>query len=140
MNNPYNIYLHDTPSKGDFTRSNRALSSGCIRMSQADKFADFVLAANDGWTSAQKQQIFDAGTMRDIKAERSVPVYLVYQTVWHDDAGRVIYGNDIYDRDSVLLRLLQRQNDVPGQVEDEPVREKIVVPPAQKLDFRPYNE
>lgn len=140
MDNPYNIYLHDTPTKSYFKRASRALSSGCIRMRDAEKFTDFVLAHNDLWTPERKQEILAEEKMREIRAEKPLPVYIVYQTVWHDDRGRLVYGNDIYGRDAALLALLKRQKDIPLQVKQGPVRKKTFVPPAQKVDFSGYNE
>lgn len=140
MDNPYNIYLHDTPTKSYFKRASRALSSGCIRLQDAEKLTDFIFAHNELWTPERKKEILEAGKMREIRAERPLPVYIVYQTVWHDDQGRIVYGNDIYGRDTVLLNLLKRQNDIPVQVEQSPVRKKTFVPPAQKVDFSGYNE
>ena len=30
--NPYAVYLHDTPSKGGFSRYSRTASHGCVRL------------------------------------------------------------------------------------------------------------
>lgn len=43
------IYLHDTPSKHLFNNASRAFSSGCIRVENAEKFAQTLLA-NQGIT------------------------------------------------------------------------------------------
>ena len=51
--NSYNIYLHDTPSKSLFNESSRAFSHGCIRISEPEKFAAFLLKNMDGWSSAK---------------------------------------------------------------------------------------
>ena len=32
FNNPFSIYLHDTPNKRAFKRTQRAVSHGCVRL------------------------------------------------------------------------------------------------------------
>ncbi|MEO8764278.1 MAG: L,D-transpeptidase family protein [Ginsengibacter sp.] len=51
--NSYDIYLHDTPSKFLFGESTRAFSHGCIRLSDAEKVASYLLKNDNAWT-AQK--------------------------------------------------------------------------------------
>lgn len=113
MENPYNIYLHDTPTKSYFKRTDRALSSGCVRMAEPQKFADFVLAPNEGWTEKSKEPILASGKQTQITASQPLPVYIVYQTVWLGERGQIVYGNDIYNQDSKLLRELGKMNKIP---------------------------
>lgn len=47
FDNPYSIYLHDTPEKSLFAQTQRALSHGCVRVENADKLAALLLL-NDG--------------------------------------------------------------------------------------------
>ena len=42
MPNPYAIYLHDTPSKWAFARTDRALSHGCIRVKDIAALAEKI--------------------------------------------------------------------------------------------------
>ncbi|MEM6811769.1 MAG: L,D-transpeptidase family protein [Pseudomonadota bacterium] len=112
MPNPYNIYLHDTPQKSVFQRTNRALSSGCIRLQDAEKVVDFILQDKNGWSEERKQDILDAGKMRDIFLENPIPVYLNYQTMWFDDKNKLVYGPDVYKEDINLFSALKSQNDV----------------------------
>ena len=42
--NPWDIYLHDTPHRGDFVKRYRALSSGCIRLEQPREMAVYILS------------------------------------------------------------------------------------------------
>jgi len=110
MNNPYGIYLHDTPDKGYFNRATRAISSGCVRMADAHAFADFVLSPNQGWSAEKRQKILSSGQQQEVRASQPLPVYLGYQTIWLGDDGQLIYGRDLYGEDQRLFKLLTRHD------------------------------
>ncbi|HNR56537.1 MAG TPA: L,D-transpeptidase family protein, partial [Flavobacteriales bacterium] len=48
--NNYSIYFHDTPSKGGFARESRAFSHGCIRLSEPQRLAEYLLRNDTTWT------------------------------------------------------------------------------------------
>ncbi|MGB1077768.1 MAG: L,D-transpeptidase family protein, partial [Bdellovibrionales bacterium] len=108
MPNQYNIYLHDTSSPGKFHRENRALSSGCVRMLEPEKIANFVLAGKKDWSEEKMREILDEGKMRDIWTQETTPVFLLYQTVWLDSSGNLIYGQDVYSKDKQLMQVLKK--------------------------------
>ena len=47
FDNPFSVYLHDTPSKRAFSYKNRAVSHGCVRIQKPMDFAYFCLADKD---------------------------------------------------------------------------------------------
>lgn len=106
MENPYNIYLHDTNKPEYFDKDERAISSGCIRVSKPEELARFILSANDDWTEEGMQKTLSAGRMRDVSVEQPLPVYILYQTVWQDSAGKIVYGTDFYGQDRRLIEQL----------------------------------
>lgn len=108
MENPYNIYLHDTNHREMFDQSERNLSSGCIRVQQPEKLADFILKNNDGWSEAGMDKMISSGRMRDVKSEHTTPVYITYQTIWLDSEGKLIYGKDVYGQDAKLGEILKK--------------------------------
>lgn len=103
MPNNYNIYLHDTNDRTAFSRNARTLSSGCIRVEKPEELANFILAENENWSTAAMQAEFDKAKMRDIRAANPIPVYLVYNTIWEMDGGKLIYGYDLYSLDDQLM-------------------------------------
>ncbi len=113
MPNPYDVYLHDTNAPELFGRDGRMQSSGCVRMQRPKEVAEFVLHDNPGWTKDSLQTILDAGKMRDIAAAKPVPVYLVYQTIWPGERGKLVMGDDIYDLDQRLIRALKESGKYP---------------------------
>lgn len=108
MENPYNIYLHDTNHRELFDADERALSSGCIRVQQPEKLADFILKNNKEWSWNGMQKMIDSGRMRDVASEEKTPVYITYQTIWLDSEGKVIYGRDVYGQDARLGDILTK--------------------------------
>ena len=39
--------------------------------------------------------------------ERTIPVHIVYRTVWFDDAGAAHYRPDVYGRDAQVFEALE---------------------------------
>lgn len=115
MPNQYNIYLHDTNSPELFKKDFRALSSGCIRLSDPRKVADFILGPNKGWSDARTTSYLEKTKTVEVRAEQPLPVYILYQTVWLDDGGDIVYGDDLYGNDMKLVKELKRtgQIDIP---------------------------
>ena len=50
------IYLHDTPRKELFAEEDRSLSAGCIRLEDADRFAEWLLGDEPDVASAAPEQ------------------------------------------------------------------------------------
>ncbi len=119
MENPYNIYLHDTNHREAFATDERSLSSGCIRVAEPERLANFILKNNKGWSWQRMLDLIDAGKTRDISAEQKMPVYIAYQTVWLDSEGHLIYGKDIYGQDAKLAEDIKKTDGIhiPEKIE-----------------------
>lgn len=122
MDNPFNIYLHDTTTKSYFKRSDRALSSGCIRLEKPIELADFVLNPNSNWSASKRDAILQRGKLTEIRAEEPLPVYILYQTVWLGDRNQIIYGADIYGHDKRLIKALSEIDGVAVPVAPKPTK------------------
>jgi len=104
--NRYSVYLHDTPERGLFSWTRRALSSGCVRVEDPLRLAELVLDAPQRWNQASMQALLDSGQTRVVHLDRPLPVVFSYWTAVADNQGIVHFRPDIYDRDQVLLRAL----------------------------------
>lgn len=104
--NEYNVYLHDTPADALFARSSRAFSHGCVRLEKPFEFAQWVLKNNPEWTPEKIHDGMNSGRETHVRLERSIPVYIVYQTAWVDDDGTVRFADDIYGHDERQASLL----------------------------------
>lgn len=112
MENPYNIYLHDTNHREMFKNGDRNLSSGCIRVSEPEKLADFILSKNKNWSWNGMRKMIESGKMRDVLTEQKLPVYITYQTIWLDSDGQLIYGPDVYGQDARLGEILKKSGGI----------------------------
>lgn len=104
--NPYAIYLHDTPSQAAFKQSNRAVSHGCIRVEEPMKLASFLLKDKSEAERIRKETLAAsqgaAVEARWVKVEEPVPVFIAYYTAWTNDSGKLITSNDVYNYDNML--------------------------------------
>jgi murein L,D-transpeptidase YcbB/YkuD len=96
--NDFNIYLHDTPNDNLFDKDIRAFSHGCIRLEKPNELAQWVL----GWSADRVQAATQGANNRQINLPKKIPVYIVYFTTMVEN-GQVVFGNDLYDRDSKLV-------------------------------------
>lgn len=101
--NKHLVYLHDTPSRSLFGRTERAFSSGCIRVENPFDFAERLLENTPGWDRARIMSEFDKGQTSRVNLAKPVTVMLLYWTVSVDATGTVNFKNDIYERDAAVL-------------------------------------
>jgi murein L,D-transpeptidase YcbB/YkuD len=109
MANTLDIYLHDSPSRSLFQRPERAFSSGCVRVGDALGLATALLQDMPEWTEERRTTLLADWETHKVRLKRPVPVHLIYQTAWLDDAGVAHFREDIYERDKRLAQSLQRQ-------------------------------
>lgn len=103
--NPYNIYLHDTPSRQLFQEAVRSFSHGCIRVQNPVDLGAVLLAA-DGWTKEKLDAVIASGEQKVITLGQPIPVHLTYLTAWVNKDGSVHFRDDIYGRDKRLVSAL----------------------------------
>ncbi|TXM96772.1 L,D-transpeptidase family protein, partial [Methylobacterium sp. WL103] len=100
--NQHAVYLHDTPNRSLFSRSERALSHGCIRVDDPFRFADVVLP---NWTEERLKKLVGKGE-RTIRLEHKLPVHLAYFTATVDDGGSYRTLPDLYGYDAPMRAAL----------------------------------
>lgn len=105
LDNPFDIYLHDTPARRLFDLNSRTLSSGCLRLEKPEELVDLLLAGpagRGGWRPADTAAALAASTTRTVALPRPVPVYIVYLTTWVSTDEEVHFRPDVYGRDARL--------------------------------------
>lgn len=104
--NIYNIYLHDTPSKGLFKSERRTFSHGCIRISEPRKMIKFLLNDDTTWSDEKIEEYLHGGKEKYVVIKKPVPVYIIYLTSFVDQKGLLNFRRDIYERDSGLKEMI----------------------------------
>jgi murein L,D-transpeptidase YcbB/YkuD len=103
------VYLHDTPHQKLFNKSQRAFSSGCIRVERALELVELLLAETPGWDKAAINQALDAGKTRNVTLAKRVPILLAYWTVDAINENKIAFKPDIYARDAAVLAALNER-------------------------------
>ncbi len=100
--NKYSVYLHDTNARWMFSRGNRALSHGCVRVKEFLKLADFLVRDDTlkyhpdtfrNWITRQEKHT--------VSGFPKVPIYIRYFTCEGKNGKLRIY-EDVYAEDKVL--------------------------------------
>ncbi len=121
--NGHAIYLHDTPSRHLFSRSQRAYSHGCVRVHEPLTLAQQVLN-EPAWSEGEINRVVRRGSTRWVHLDEHLPVLLYYLTAKADDEGRVGFRRDVYNRDKRLIAALDNPADLDGRIvfaEPEPL-------------------
>ena len=101
--NQYMVYLHDTPSKGLFARTERAFSHGCIRTQNPFDLAELLLA-DQGWDRARIDKVVATKVNTRVNLEKPITVMLLYWTARSDAEGTVFFRKDVYNRDPAIIK------------------------------------
>jgi murein L,D-transpeptidase YcbB/YkuD len=101
LTNPFNIYLHDTPSKSYFERHKRALSHGCVRLSEPMRLAVWALRddshAGAEWNPEKLAAGIAAGEEKYLPVPGGgIPVHILYWTCFTDPEGGLQFRPDVY--------------------------------------------
>jgi murein L,D-transpeptidase YcbB/YkuD len=98
--NPYDVYLHDTPSKSLFAENARFHSSGCVRVDAVNELVSWILRDNGDWDLARVDNTFAANERLDVKVKVQVPIHTTYITAWANRQGTVSFRDDVYQFDA----------------------------------------
>lgn len=124
--NTFAVYLHDTPMRSAFLKTNRAVSHGCVRLERALDFAFFLLdkpnpvledrirvatglraQSDEGKMLTQKVGYKD---LEFYNLKEHIPLFLDYQTMYLSADGVLSYCEDTYKYDKVLLEAFDLMN------------------------------
>lgn len=110
--NSDDIFMHYTDDPSLFAKSNRHLSSGCVRLSEAKWFAEYLLKNNPQYTPEYIQSVISKGTEGEVfepnirvklNPEEFRAVYTVPLTVERTESGRHRFMKDVYLHDRRIL-------------------------------------
>lgn len=109
MNDRYDVYLHDTPTKSLFQSAARMMSHGCVRVENPRALAAMLLG--------QTPEAIDKGIAAGHTSRRALPapmpVFIEYQTTYVETDGSIQFRADPYERDDEIWRHLTRAQQLP---------------------------
>lgn len=100
--NEFDVYLHDTPDGHLFARTERAFSSGCVRIERPRDFARMLLRLQSSQDPDALDEILAAGAEQWIALDRPLPVFLLYFTAWAQEDGTVRFHHDVYGHNEAM--------------------------------------
>ncbi len=106
--NPYNVYIHDTPSKKYFAYDIRAYSHGCIRLQNPEKFAQYLIENyHTGENTPDIHSLLSIHENREIELSEPVNIHIRYFTVEADENLNIHFYKDIYgkDKESIIAMM-----------------------------------
>jgi L,D-transpeptidase YcbB len=109
MNDRYDVYLHDTPTKSLFASAARMMSHGCVRVENPRALAAHLLG--------QGPEVIDKGIASGRTHRRALPapmpILIVYQTAYVESDGSIQFRADPYERDDGIWHYLTRAQQLP---------------------------
>lgn len=132
--NRFGVYLHDTPTRGPFNNSYRAVSHGCVRVEKPYLLASLLLEGDSTWNvdyvkletgihlddpkiteeyqekRASLRRNISVGKSTFVKLKRVVPVFIDYYTAWVNEDGKMNIRDDVYGKDKILSKYFSAVN------------------------------
>ena len=100
FSNPYDVYLHDTPTKALFGENARFHSSGCVRVEGVNQLVNWILRDNGDWDQPRVDATFETNERLDVQVKSPVPIHTTYITAWANKQGTVSFRDDVYQFDA----------------------------------------
>ncbi|HEY0271034.1 MAG TPA: L,D-transpeptidase family protein [Sphingomonas sp.] len=100
--NPYGVYLHDTPSQGTFDRYSRLASHGCVRLAHPVDLAKLALQGDPTWTPDAVDAAIAKGNTVRAPLPNPTAVFIFYWTAYAGADGKVSFLGDPYGWDGLL--------------------------------------
>lgn len=110
--NKYSVYLHDTPSKSYFEKSERTFSHGCVRVQNPHLLAEQLLG-DKGYDQKKIKEVLITEKETIVHLGNKMPVLLMYWTCYEDEEnGKMYFYKDVYNRDKVILEELLKKKQI----------------------------
>lgn len=113
FDNPFAVFLHDTPSQSLFARAVRNVSSGCVRVEQADQLADYLFYTLDEQRRERIEQRMASGNTHEVGVRNGPQVLLTYWTAEGLDDGNLRFFPDPYQLDDSLISAYHQATGLP---------------------------
>jgi murein L,D-transpeptidase YcbB/YkuD len=103
--NRFSVYLHDTNHRDFFTKTNRSLSSGCVRVENPLELTEYLLDDATNWDLEKITETLKNRKTKNASIKKDVFFHLLYWTAWSDKS-TLFFRDDIYNLDTDLYNKL----------------------------------
>ncbi|HZZ89450.1 MAG TPA: L,D-transpeptidase family protein [Caulobacteraceae bacterium] len=100
VDDPYDIYLHDTPAKQLFKLPERHRSHGCVRVQNALDLARLI--AGEAGKADEFEQALASKDTKPVEIGDPIPVRILYHTVYLGADSQLAFVPDVYGTDDAL--------------------------------------
>jgi murein L,D-transpeptidase YcbB/YkuD len=104
--NRFSVYLHDTNHRDFFNKTNRSLSSGCVRVDNPLDLTEYLLDDPINWNLEKITETLQNEKTKFVPIKKEVAFYLLYWTSWSEN-NKLIFRDDIYNLDADLYHKLR---------------------------------
>jgi murein L,D-transpeptidase YcbB/YkuD len=101
FDNPFAVYLHDTPARARFQSYDRLASHGCVRLEKPVPLAE-LMVQDDPKLAGRIQTLIETGKTQRVTLPKQVAVYLLYWTAFSSANGTMNFRDDPYGWDKLL--------------------------------------
>jgi murein L,D-transpeptidase YcbB/YkuD len=108
--NRFSVFLHDTSARNLFSRMDRFLSHGCVRVQEIHALASHILEHNSGYAADSLEGAIASGNTTLLRLSEPLPVYILYWTALTNGDGSFGFRHDIYRRDARLLSAIENRS------------------------------
>ncbi|MEP9400595.1 L,D-transpeptidase family protein [Sphingomonas silueang] len=111
FDNPFAVYLHDTPVQSGFDKFDRLASHGCVRLEKPEDLARMLLRTTPEWSDTQIDATLASGKTVRAQVANPVKVYLLYWTAFATPNGTMSFREDPYKWDGVLANKIAARSE-----------------------------
>lgn len=104
--NNFTVYLHDTNHREYFDKTNRSLSSGCVRVQNPLELTEYLLDDKQNWSLEKITETLKREKTQNAKIKNDIAIHQLYWTAWSDD-NTLQFRPDIYTLDASLYSKLR---------------------------------
>lgn len=105
--NRFSVYLHDTNHRDYFGKTNRSLSSGCVRVENPLELTNYLLKDSIKYPMDTITAILKKMDTKTAPIKSSIYLYQWYWTAWSNN-NKLIFRDDIYNLDEDLYKKLEK--------------------------------
>lgn len=104
--NNFTVYLHDTNHREYFDKTNRSLSSGCVRVQNPLELTEYLLDDKKNWSLEKITETLKREKTQNAKIKKEIAIHQLYWTAW-SNGNSLQFRPDIYTLDSSLYLKLR---------------------------------